>query len=442
MCKWLLAAAVAFAAETASAEPVLMISIDGLQPADVINAEARGIDAPNLRAIMTEGAYAAGVVDVLPSVTYPNHTTLITGVAPALHGISSNTVFDPLRENDGGWYWYETDIRMPTLWDAVSQSGGSVASIGWPVSVGARAIDWNIPEFWRAHTAEDLKLVEALSTEGLVAELEAASGVSFSELQSEEVTSDVARAKFAASLIALKHPQFMTLHLVSLDHFEHEDGPNSQKAIATLEAIDKAVGELVATARAAEPDLVVAVVSDHGFAAISQSTNLIIPFIEAGLITYDAEKKAVTAWEAMPWGAGGSAAIVLTRPNDKKLKKQVAALLAKLAADPALKIRRVIDAKEIEKAGGAKEASFWVDFTPGVSSMGYRLEGDVVAPSGGKGTHGFFPGNPEMRASFFISGPGVPQGRNLGEVDMRAIAPTIAMRLGVKLGAAEVRPLF
>lgn len=89
----------------AGAEPVLMISIDGLQPADVIDAEARDVNAPNIRAIMAEGAYASGVASVLPSVTYPSHTTLITGVAPALHGISSNTVFDPLRKNDGGWYW-------------------------------------------------------------------------------------------------------------------------------------------------------------------------------------------------------------------------------------------------------------------------------------------------------------------------------------------------
>ncbi len=88
----------------AGAEPVLMISIDGLRPADIIDAEERGIAAPNFRAIMTEGAYASGVVGVLPTVTYPSHTTFITGVAPALHGVSSNTVFDPLRKNDGGWY--------------------------------------------------------------------------------------------------------------------------------------------------------------------------------------------------------------------------------------------------------------------------------------------------------------------------------------------------
>lgn len=436
------AAAAAFGAPFgAGAEPVLMISIDGLQPADVIDAEARGVNAPNIRAIMAEGAYASGVAGVLPSVTYPSHTTLITGVAPALHGVSSNTVFDPLRKNDGGWYWYETDITTPTLWDAVSEKGRGVASIGWPVSVGARAIDWNIPEYWRAWNAEDLKLVEALSTEGLVAELEEASGVSFAAFQNQEAGGDVARAKFAAALINIKHPQFTTVHLISLDHFEHEEGPGSDKANETLAAIDAAVGELVAAARAAEPDIVIVIVSDHGFAKISQSTNLFIPFIEAGLISYDAGKRAVTGWEAMPWGAGGSAAIVLARPDDKKLRKKVSDVLEKLAADPALRISRVIDAKEIAKRGGAKEASFWVDFTPGQSQMGYKYEGPVATPADG-GTHGFFPSDADMRASFFIAGPGVPAGRNLGEIDMRDIAPTIAKIMDVKFDKATSEPLF
>lgn len=438
---WLAAAAAVFWAGGASAEPVLLISIDGLRPGDVIDAGARGISAPNLRAIMDGGAYAAGVIDALPSVTYPNHTTLITGAAPARHGISNNTVFDPLRKNDGGWYWYESDIRTETLWDAVSKSGGGVASIGWPVSVGARAIDWNIPEYWRAWNPEDLKLVEALSTEGLVAELEEAAGVPFSAFQDQGAGGDIARAKFAAAVIALKRPQLTTLHLISLDHFEHEEGPGSAKAVEMLEAIDGAIGELILAARAAEPDLVVAIVSDHGFASITQNSNLMIPFIEAGLITYDADKRSVTGWDAIPWGAGGSAAIILARSDDKKLKKKVARLLDKLAVDPDLKISRVIDAREIAKRGGAREAGFWVDFTPGQSAMGYKTEGALATPADG-GTHGFFPGDPEMRASFFIIGPGVPAGRNFGEIDMRAIAPTIAGRLGVTLSGAEEKPLF
>ena len=143
----------------AQAAPVLMISIDGLRPRDVLDADARGFKAPFLKSLVADGAYASGVKNALPTVTYPNHTTLITGVWPAKHGIANNPTFDPLQKNMGGWYWYTQDIKVGTLWDAVHKSGGKVASLSWPVSVGARSIDFNLPEYWRADIPEDLKLI-------------------------------------------------------------------------------------------------------------------------------------------------------------------------------------------------------------------------------------------------------------------------------------------
>ena len=88
--------------------------------------------------------------NALPTITYPNHTTLITGVWPSLHGIAANTTFDPLRKNAEGWYWYFSDIKVPTLWSAVRDKGGNVADLGWPVSVGAKGVDTLIPEYWRS----------------------------------------------------------------------------------------------------------------------------------------------------------------------------------------------------------------------------------------------------------------------------------------------------
>ena len=156
----------------ACAAPVLLISIDGMRPLDVIEADKRVIRVPNLRRIMTTGAYASGVRNSLPTVNYPNHTTIITGVWPAKHGIANNEVFDPTGRNMGGWYWYAEDIKVPTLWDAVHNAGGTTASISWPVSVGARAIDNDIPEYWRARIPEDLKVVRALTTPGLLPAIE------------------------------------------------------------------------------------------------------------------------------------------------------------------------------------------------------------------------------------------------------------------------------
>jgi predicted AlkP superfamily pyrophosphatase or phosphodiesterase len=132
------------------APPLLvMISIDGLRPDYITAADAHGAKVPNLRRFLKEGTYADGVEGVVPTVTYRSHTTLVTGVWPAKHGVFVNTTFDPLQKNYQGWYWYTEDIRVPTLWDAAEKAGLKSAAVPWPVTVGAN-ITFDIPEFWRA----------------------------------------------------------------------------------------------------------------------------------------------------------------------------------------------------------------------------------------------------------------------------------------------------
>ena len=435
-----LAAAMALAPMAAGAAPVLMISVDGLRPGDVLEADSRSLKIPTLRKLAAEGAVASGVRNVLPTVTYPNHTTLITGVWPSRHGIPGNQTFDPLQQNMGGWYWYARDIKVKTLWDAVHEKGGKVASLSWPVSVDAASIDFNVPEYWRVPALhdEDIKLVRALVTPGLAAQLEKSAGLPLIEADGELVEEDVGRTRFAAALIALKHPQFTTVHLRGLDHVEHQTGPGSAEAKAALETLDAAIGTLVAKARAAQPDLVVAIVSDHGFAPVTQEVNLIAPFIQAGLITMDAKQK-VTSWQAEPWG-GASVAVVLAQPDDAAVKAKVSALLASLAAKPELGIAQVADASEIARLGGTPMASFWVDFKPGFV-MGTNPAKPPVSPGAVKGTHGYFPTHPEMRATFILSGPGIMK-KALGEIDMRDVAPTLAKVLKVSLPQADGKPLL
>ena len=424
---------------TAQAAPVLMISIDGLRPGDVLEADARGFKAPFLKSLVVDGVYASGVKNALPTVTYPNHTTLITGVWPAKHGIANNPTFDPLQKNMSGWYWYSEDIKVGTLWDAVHKSGGKVASLSWPVSVGDKSIDYNLPEYWRAEIPEDIKLMRALATPGIVPLLEKNTGLTYAQADGEEVEKDVGRTRFTAALIAAKHPTLTTVHLRGLDNVEHSFGPGSTEAKEALAILDKAVGELVADARKAEPGLVVAIVSDHGFAPVEHSVNLIAPFIQAGLITLDKDHK-VTAWQTEPWG-GASAAIVLAHPNDTALKAKVSFLLKDLAVKPELGIDHVADAGEVARLGGTPMASFWVDFKPGYL-MGTDPAAPMVGPASVKGTHGYFPTHAEMRATFIMTGPGLAKHGSLGEIDMRDIAPTLAKVMKVTLPDADGKPLF
>jgi predicted AlkP superfamily pyrophosphatase or phosphodiesterase len=243
---------------------LLMISIDGLRPDYINAADARGLKVPNLRRFLKDGTYAEGVVGVVPTVTYPSHTTLVTGVWPAKHGIFANTTFDPLQKNFQGWYWYGEDIRVPTLWDAAAQAGRTTASIQWPVTVGAR-VTWNIPEFWRAGTPDDSKLLRAVSTPGLVAEAKAEIGEYRGGIDNAP-ESDETRGRYAQWILERKHPGLLLLHLAALDHIQHETGPFSSESIVILERLDAVIGSLRDTAeRLAPGHALVAIVSDHGF---------------------------------------------------------------------------------------------------------------------------------------------------------------------------------
>ncbi|MGI4879096.1 MAG: alkaline phosphatase family protein [Janthinobacterium lividum] len=439
----LLAAATGFllaaagATTTVSAAPVLMISVDGLRPADIIDT-SRGVDAPNLRRMMTAGAYATGIVGILPTLTYPSHTTLITGVAPARHGIGNNISFDPLNINQVGWQWYAADIRVPTLWSAARAGKLTTLSVHWPVSVAA-PVDFNLPQIWRTGHADDRKLLGALATPGLLDSLEPSLGV-YPQGIDESVEADEARVGFAVALIAAKKPALTTVYLASVDHIEHQFGPGTPEARAVIARNDAMIGRLVAAARAAEPDVTVVVVSDHGFASVTTDVNLYAPFIAAGLIGFGPEGK-IARWEAEPWLMGGSAGIVLARPDDVALIAKVSTLLGKLAADPAMGIARVIDRTEVARRGGASEASFMIELKAGFET-GRDPAAAKAIPSTYKGMHGYFPDRQEMGSSLFVDGPSLSRRGNLGEVDMRSIAPSVAHILGVRLDTAEMPRAF
>ena len=428
----------ALLASAAPAAPVLLISIDGLRPQEWQGgpkSNANGLALPNLRGLAAGGAFAA-VQGVLPSVTYPSHETLITGAAPARHRIVSNLTFDPLQRNDAGWFWYAADAKAPSLWQAAHDRGLKTLNVHWPVSVGAAGLDVNLPQIWRKGTADDAKLVAALAwPRDVLAGLEARLGA-YADGIDESVAGDAVRVRFAATLLAELKPDFTTIYLAGLDHSEHEHGPDSAEARAVLAETDRLVGDLVAAARKARPDTVVVLVSDHGFAPVTRQSNLWAPLVQAGLLQLGADGKPLPGWQAMPWLAGGSAEIVLARPDDAALQAQVLGLFTALAADPDAGIDRGVAPGAALAMGG--NAGIWINLKPGFTT-GIDPAAAQGAPAKVKGMHGYFPDVAAMRSSLIINGGG--QRGDLGLVDMRAIAPTIAKILGVALPSAEVPAL-
>jgi predicted AlkP superfamily pyrophosphatase or phosphodiesterase len=358
-------------------------------------------------------------------MTYPAHTTLVTGARPARHGISNNIVFDPFNKNEHGWYWYAYDIKVPTLWDVARKEGLEVGNVYWPVTVGAE-IPFSIPQIWRSKTDEDDKLLRALTTRGLNRSAKAPAA---------EHRGDRERTDAALEIIREHHPRLMFVYLTDLDTVQHERGPMSSEALKTLKSIDGYVGELVSAYGKDPPTL--ALVSDHGFASVTKEVRLNVALREKHLLSVAGTK--LSSYKMITWKAGATAAMVPLDPKDSASAKMTTELFTKLAKDPANGIARVYTNDETASAFAAKNAVCILVARPGYL-FSESFEPPLVVKSSSRGGHGYAPELPEMGASLFFWGDGIRKA-DLGEVDMIDVAPTIASLLDLQLPEAEGKPL-
>ena len=420
-----------------AAEParhVVLISIDGMRPASYTSAEPAKI--PTLRALAARGAFARGVVGVLPSVTYPSHTTMITGVPPATHGIINNTWLDPEGRAAGAWYWYARDIKVPTLPGLIRASGMTTAAVSWPVTVGMD-LDYNVPEHFRSRHPEALSLLRALSTPRHV--IDAYEGSLPAPMPWPPTDNE--RAGLAAWIIRTFKPNFTMLHIFDNDSASHDHGPESPEALEALERNDAQVATIVEAVQAAglaeRTDIVV--VSDHGFLPLQTQLQPNFALKQDGLIQVN-DRGVVTSWDAYLQSAGGAGFVYVKRPDDAALLARVRGLLDTIAADPTNGVDKLWTREDLRRAGAAPEASFALTMKPGFY-LG-TSHAVLVQPTTGKGGHGFDPSMPALHASLILAGPNVGARGDLGVVRMTQIAPTLARWFGVRLVAEADQPLW
>jgi predicted AlkP superfamily pyrophosphatase or phosphodiesterase len=412
---------------------VLLISIDGMMPARYTSDTPARI--PHIRRLMSRGVHAEGVVGIFPSVTYPSHTTLITGVRPAVHGILDNRILDPERRANGAWYWYARGIKVPTLPMAARARGLRAGAVSWPVTVGMD-LDYLVPEFYRSFHPESLTLLRALSNPPhIIDAAEIAYGKPF-----EWPGSDRDRTEMAKYILRTYQPHVMLLHLIDLDTAQHAAGPDSNESLETLETIDGYVGEIVETIDKAGilAATNVAVVSDHGFLGIARLLQPNAAFKAEGLIEVD-DRGTVTRWQAWFHSSGGSGFVYLKDPTDRTLQSRVLALLRKIQSDPANGVRKIWTRAELDAMEAHPDAAFALDVVDGFyTSIAHDA---LVTGSTSRGGHGFDPAREALRASFIMAGPAVKRRGSLGLVRMTQIAPTLAKMLGVGLSPKADTPL-
>jgi predicted AlkP superfamily pyrophosphatase or phosphodiesterase len=402
---------------------VLVISVDGMG-ASLYNLLAAKIHISNLPRLRRQGSYADGVLGVYPTVTYPSHTTIVTGRMPAEHGIYSNLSSREPGKNLGDWFWFTKAIKVPTLWDEARAHRLTTGAVFWPVTAGA-PIDWDVPEIWDPHSSSqvDPMYVAKFATPGLLFEALLAIGP---PQPGQEL--DVTRTRLAAFILKKYKPNLLLVHLCDLDGVEHEFGPNSPQAAATLEKIDGHVGELLAADQAAglADSTDVFVVSDHGFLPVGAEIKPNVLLVRAGLLTAD-EKGNITAGRIATVADGGS--FFIYWPDSEDLRSTVSQALKPLR-DQGL-LWGVVDRAALRDLGAEPAAQMALEAPTG---YGFSSEaaGDMISPGKGiTGTHGYLPFRRELEASFIAWGPGIKAGVELHTIRMTEIAPTILKAMGI-----------
>lgn len=422
----------------ASARYAIVISIDGLPMDYLLYKNEYGLKIPHLTELMQRGSYACGTISVFPSVTFPSHTTMVTGVRPARHQIFSNAMFDPAAP--GRRYWEAEHIKAKTLWDAAHEKGLKTAAIFWPVTLGAK-IDYLIPEYrivTQSHE-EHRNGMAQVSTPGLIDAVEKA----YRKFEFPSMLSDEDRTNALCYVLREKKPNLSLLHITRLDSTQHSNGRNTEQAYRVLEEMDGLVGKVINAAKDGNiyDSAAFFIVSDHGFISVNKQFNVNVALKEAGLIETDAQGKVVN-WRAYAHSSGGAAAIILRDSNDRETAMKVKRLIARLAANPSHGIAFVFDEADIARIGGDTRAVLMLSAAYGFS-FGDGLSADLqlITESRYRGTHGYYPEMMPLRATFIASGYGIKSGLVLPEIEMVQIAPTIARYLGLDLPGAEDKPI-
>ncbi|HET9384692.1 MAG TPA: ectonucleotide pyrophosphatase/phosphodiesterase [Gemmatimonadales bacterium] len=406
---------------------VVLISVDGLWARDLQRAESAGVRLPTLDSLRRSGELAAGVIGSFPSVTYPSHTTMITGVPPARHGVYANGIFsDPSeRRAFNPSYWERSEIRVPTIFDAAARAGLSVAAVFWPVTAHDPSIRYNIPDAWdpRPGAPSQLAALRYLGTPWLLDSIGAPAAGE---------PNDSMRAAWTAAIIRRWNPDFIALHLIDLDHFKHEYGIWSDSARGALRARDRDISVVLAAVAATEAgrQTTVIVTSDHGFLDYSHRLRPGVLLSRAGLVTVDtAATPPVRAWQAGVQVNGGSVMILPRDSTDPALAARIRAAIPDTLVGPGKPIRAVLPRDTIAVLGGDPRALWALDLNEGFYAIsGYA--GALLSASRGGG-HGYDQRRQELHAFFLMTGPGVPRGRPRPLMRQTEIAGIVARILGL-----------
>lgn len=345
--------------------------------------------AKHLLALGKQGSWAPqGMIPSFPSLTFPNHVTIVTGLYPEHHGIVANSFFDPQRQAryassdfkavaDGSWY-----SGVP-LWSLAEGQGMRTAVLYWP---GSEAEIAGHRPTWYAHFDKETESTEAM---------------------------EQARIDSAAALLKLpseERPHLIAMYYSEPDHEGHLFGPDAAETKAAVVKMDRLMGKLKAALDATKLPIDLVVVSDHGMAKI-----------EGGWIALDqvADLSNFETVNSLLYGA--------SEEDRTRVYNQLKKASSQYMAYRRKNLPRGLHFDENERAGD-----------PIVIATGpYAIRGrgpDTGKPekAADRGGHGFDPRVvTEMKASFFAAGPDILPGKTVAPFENVNLYPWMAHLLGL-----------
>jgi len=367
--------AAAIAAE-ARAPVTILVSIDGLRP-DYLD---RGV-SPNINALAATGVKAS-MRPSFPSLTFPNHHSLVTGLRPDRHGIVDNTMVDPRRPDvrftlgdprqslDPFW-WDEAE----PIWVTAEKAGVRTATMFWPGS--EVAIRGTRPQDW-------LRYDKAVNG-------------------TQRVNTVLDWMRRPAAI----RPRFVTLYFDTVDTAGHELGPDAPETTTALAEVDRLVGDLVAGLKAMGQPANIVLVSDHGMGATADERVIRIDRMIAPDVGTIVTEGPLSGVNALP-GKDAEVAAILLAPHAHMQCRRKSALPARFAYGRNPRVPAFL----------CLAASGW--------AIQARDREHIL-----KGMHGYDPAAPDMAALFIASGPAIAAGSALPVFDNVDVYPLLARLIGI-----------
>lgn len=387
---------------------------------------------PTLRKLAREGAAATSMQPVNPTVTWPNHTAIVTGVNASEHQVLFNGL---LTRPAGGarpsiepWRDKELLVHRPTIYDVAHDAGLTTAQVDWVAIYGAKTITWQFPEIPDPSGSIERELI----ADGAVTADQLRTFENSSQVWQDQIWTDA-----AVDILEKHQPNLLLFHLLTLDDTNHEYSPMSPASFTAMAYLDDKVKQILETLdrTGLAQNATVIVVSDHGFGAIKRKIHANVLLREKGLISEGSGSPKGDAW-VMP---DGGVAMVCTTNADRK-------------AELIPQLRRIFtDAEGVDRVYGVEDFPSLGLPVPATSDQApdlvlaakpdYSFSGDpeqeYITHVAAAGTHGFLNTDPKMQAIFIAWGAGIPKGVRLGTITNLDVAPTIAALLGLEMKQAK-----